>query len=95
MEKCRSIFYTLAESSSARVSAPAFIRAVFETARCDDVFDMSGMREDHAQFISRGNADRSSLMRILSYQETLEDDKRAAQSRWHYKRWHSLTYRQI
>ena len=89
--KCRSIFYNLVECHSSQhskdIMASAFIREFFETARCDDITDFSKLRADYSTFISDG-VNNERLSRILSYQETKKDEKRAAQACLHYHKWH-------
>ena len=84
---CDSIYYTLLrENYEKTVPASAFIRELFETARCDDVFDLSVLRRDYASKINRG--DKARLQRILDFKTNETDEAVAAQAVLHYYDWH-------
>jgi hypothetical protein len=75
-------------------SASTFIREMFETARCDDVLDFSKERSEYSAFISRGDdCNKMAMCRILTYKETAEDEKRAAQARQHLSGLHRAKLR--
>ena len=79
--KCDSIYYNLLRAPSI-----LFIREFFETANCDDIFDMSVYRRDYASKINRGDEKR--LQRILDFKSNKNDEAIAAQAVLHYRNWH-------
>ena len=79
--KCDSIYYNLLRAPSI-----LFIREFFETANCDDIFDMSAYRRDYASKINRGDEKR--LQRILDFKSDKNDEAIAAQAVLHYRNWH-------
>ena len=79
--KCDSIYYNLLRAPSI-----LFIREFFETANCDDIFDMSAYRRDYASKINMG--DETRIQRIIDFKSNEIDEAITAQAVLHYHSWH-------
>jgi len=83
-EKCQTIYHNLLRSLEIReVTAPIYLREWWQTEQCDKFFDLSTVRKNIEDDVTN-----SSLNRILTFQETIEDEARAAQTMTHYRDWH-------
>ena len=84
---CDSIYYNLLRVKYEKsVPAVSFIREFFETADCDDIFNMSVYRHDYATKINKG--DKMRLQRIIDFKSNETDEAIAAQAVLHYHDWH-------
>jgi len=82
--KCNTIFVNLLRFHGQQDTlSSAFIREFFETARCDQVFDMSVHRAEYERKLTKPR-----LERILAFKNTDEDELVAAQATMHYHTWH-------
>ena len=85
--KCDSIYYTLLRVNYEKaVPAVSFIREFFETANCDDIFNMSIYRRDYASKINMG--DETRIQRIIDFKSNEIDEAITAQAVLHYHSWH-------
>ena len=82
--KCQTIYHNLLTSLTIKeVTPPIYLREWWQTERCDQFSNLSDVRRDVKEDVTP-----SSLERILAFQETIEDEARAAQTMTHYREWH-------
>ena len=82
--KCNTLFVILLHFHGQQdIPSSAFIREFFETARCDEIFNMAPHRAEYERKLT---ADR--LARIMAFKTTDEDESVAAQATMHYHSWH-------
>eukprot|EP01089_Gocevia_fonbrunei_P020210 TRINITY_DN7461_c0_g2_i1.p1 TRINITY_DN7461_c0_g2~~TRINITY_DN7461_c0_g2_i1.p1 ORF type:complete len:198 (-),score=22.51 TRINITY_DN7461_c0_g2_i1:261-854(-) len=83
-KKCQSIFWNLIELMQGKYSedSVSIIREIAETKRCDKFSDLSDVRMS-----IKGKIGAEGLRRIMNFNETEDDEKRARQSLIHYYYW--------
>ena len=85
--KCDSTYYNLLRVNYEKtVPAVSVVRELFETANCDDIFNMSVYRRDYASKINRG--DETRMQRIIDFKSDAIDEAVTAQAVLHYHDWH-------
>lgn len=81
--KCQSIYVNLLQARGLTHVESAFVRELEQTARCDNVTqDLSKLRQAYCEHMGR-----EVYQRVLQYQETLADDRKASQAVMHYGHW--------
>jgi hypothetical protein len=75
-DRCQSIFLDLliAKCQAQNPSSCAYIRQLTSTTRCDEFYDFSSVRKSYAEHVGT-----DSMQRITDFEETKQDESRAAQ----------------
>jgi hypothetical protein len=83
-DRCQSIFLDLliAKCQAQNPSSCAYIRQLTSTTRCDEFYDFSSVRKSYAEHVGT-----DSMQRITDFEETKQDESRAAQAGFHYCLW--------
>ena len=85
--KCQSIVWNLLtalEEMKDDMSAVHYLREWDQTKRCEKFFSLQSERNDIENHVST-----DAYKRILQFNETAQDENRAAQTLFHYRLWHS------
>lgn len=89
--KCNSIYTTLLSmhrnKSVLGVPASTYIREFWDTERCDRVSNLTPQREQLRTRINHSDPDR--LARMLTFNETKQDEDIAMQAVYHYSSQHT------
>lgn len=80
---CQSIYVSLLQARGLSNVESAFVRELEETSRCDGVAqDLSKLRQAY-----RAHMGIEAHQRVLQFEETLTDDRKAGQAVMHYQYW--------
>lgn len=82
--KCQSVFRNLLQARGVTLnqSASMFIRELSCTSRCDDYIDFTAVRKAYQDHVGE-----DSMQRIVSFDETEKDERRAEQAVVHHYNW--------
>jgi hypothetical protein len=70
-----------------------YVREMYQTIRCDHLYDMSEMRSAFEEHLEAEPGEAGPINRIRQYQALATDEERALQTLRHYWSWHRSMYR--